>query len=104
MCFFCIFSIKYLFKFSTSHLPVRPGAPAPAAAAAEEVAEALSGGGGEEAVDERVGGRVEGRQALDEGGHRLVGGVVGDAPVDLRGSIPAFIFFKQNYSWHHCKI
>ncbi len=87
------------------HLPVRPRAPAPAAAAAEEVAEALPRRGGEEAVDERVGGRVEGGQALDEGGHRLVGGVVGDAPVDLRRSIPARSFFLKNiYAWHHCKI
>ncbi len=87
------------------HLPVRPRAPAPAAAAPQEVAEALPRRGGEEAVDERVGGRVEGGQALDEGGHRLVGGVVGDAPVDLRMKDRFPYFFKKNiYACHHCKI
>ena len=44
-----------------------PAAAAAGAAAAEEVADVLSGRGREEAVDERIGCRVEGRQALEGG-------------------------------------
>ena len=52
--------------------------------AAEQVAQGGTYVGGEEAVDEGVGRRVERGQALDEGGHGPVGGVVGDEPEYLQ--------------------
>lgn len=40
--------------------------------------------GGEEAVDDGVGGRVEGRQGLNEGGHGDVRGRLRDVAVHLK--------------------
>lgn len=52
--------------------------------AAEQVAQRRSDVGGEEAVDQRIGSRVERGQTLDEGGHRAIGGVVRDEPEHLK--------------------
>ena len=52
--------------------------------AAEQVAKGGADVGGEEAVDEGVGGRVEGGQALDESGHGPVRRVVWDEPEHLQ--------------------
>lgn len=40
--------------------------------------------GGEEAVDDGVGGRIERRQGLDEGCHCDVGGTLRDVSIDLK--------------------
>ncbi len=62
------------------------GAALALSAAREEVAEALAGAGGEEAVDDWVGGRVERCQTLDEGGDCAVRGSRRNAAVHLNKS------------------